>query len=380
VCHNDKEYTKKIKLSTYFGHELFLRTPEAKLIIDYDKDYKFIGKEFVRGFEVEYNYLNMKKDLPRDYSKTVNLTDDVEKGVKMFFDHIKEVLCSGFEHEYKNVIRFLASSCAGHKVKFCLVVQSLQEQCGKGTVFNFMLDLLGKRMHKTSSCEEVVTYTKNMEGCTLINLDEVPVTGTIKTFQDTMKSLITEDTFNCRAMYQQGYSQKNTFNIILTSNNNCVLLSQSNNVRYYVPTCSNKYAGNQHKEYFKKIHSYLKRDDIKIAIFQEFMRIYEEEVKPNNWLMPENNNTEAGKVKIIEALPKIIRFIKTDYLMKGQDLNETCAELLDEYKRKYPSENPHISTFGYNLGLLNITAKRIINNDFNGRKYIKPYAELNIGL
>ena len=36
VCHNDKEYTKKIKLSTYFGHELFLRTPEAKLIIDYD--------------------------------------------------------------------------------------------------------------------------------------------------------------------------------------------------------------------------------------------------------------------------------------------------------------------------------------------------------
>jgi len=217
----------------------------------------------------------------------------------------------------------------------------LQEQAGKGTVFNFMLDLLGKRMHKTSSCEEVVTYTKNMEGCTLINLDEVPVTGTIKTFQDTMKSLITEDTFNCRAMYQQGYSQKNTFNIILTSNNNCVLLSQSNNVRYYVPTCSNKYAGNQHADYFKKIYSYLNREDVKVAIFQEFMRIYEEEVKPNNWLMPENNNTQAGKVKIIEALPKIIRYIKTEYLMKGQGLDETCADLLDEYKRKYPSENPH---------------------------------------
>ena len=239
-----------------------------------------------------------------------------------------------------------------------------------------MHDLLGERMYKTSSMEDVTQYTKNFEGCTLVYLDEVPVAGSIMSFQDSMKSLISEEKFNCRAMHQQGYSQQNTFNLILTSNNNCVLLTQSNNVRYYVPTCSNKYAGNEHADYFNKIYSYLKREDVKLAIFQEFMRTYEEEVKPINWLMPENNHTEAGKVKIIESLPKSVKFIKSEYLMKGLDLNETCNDLFDEYKRKHPSEKIHITTFGYNLGLLDITSKRIMNKEFNGRKYIKSYAEL----
>jgi hypothetical protein len=286
------------------------------------------------------------------------------------------VLCSGYEHEYETVVRFLASSCAGHKVKFCLVLQTFKEQAGKGSVLNFMAELLGKRMHKTSSCEEVVKFSKNFEGRTLINLDEVPVAGSIKEFQDVMKSLITENTFNCRAMHKQGYQQQNTFNVIFCSNNNCVLLTQSNNARYYVPTCSDKYAGNVHKPYFDKLHKYLKNEDVKVAIFQEFMRIYEEEVKPIDWRTPTNNVTEAGKLKIIEALPKIIKFIKNDYLFKGHDIDETCSGLLDEYKRKYPSDNPHPNVFGYNLGLLNITAKRIQNKTFNGRKYIMDYATL----
>lgn len=373
---NGKEYTKKIKLSSYFGHELFLMTPEAKLIIDYNKDYKFIGTEYIRGFEVEYSYLNMKKDLPRDYLKPIKMSDDVNTGVELFFNHIKEVLCSGYEHEYTIVTRFLASSCAGHKLKFCLIVQTLQEQAGKGTVFNYMAELLGKRMYKTSSCEEVVSYTKNFEGCTLINLDEVPVSGSIKHFQDSMKSLVSEEKFYCRAMHQQGYPQDNTFNLILTSNNNCVMLTQSNNVRYYIPTCSNKYAGNKHKAYFDKLYSYIKREDVKIAIFQKFMKIYEEDIKPTDWKFPESNNTEAGKVKIIEALPRIVKYIKTAYLLKGNNIDKSCAGLLEEYIHNNPSDKPSSTTFGYNLGLLNIVAKRVKNKSFDGRRYIMSYADL----
>jgi hypothetical protein len=273
-----KTISKEMCISSYFDTDLFLNTNETRLTIDYEKDIKFRKKEFIRGFEVEYNYLNMKRDLPRDYKQKITMKTEIKEGVEMFFNHMKEALCSGYENEYEVVKRFFASSAVGHKLKFALFFQTLKEQTGKGTVLNFLNELFGERMYKTASCEEVTNYNKNFEGRTLVNLDEVA--GSFKTYQDTLKSLITEPTFACRQMMRQPYPQKNTFNIVLCSQNNAILLSQQNNVRYYVPTTSSKYAGN--KEYFDKLHGYLKREDIKIAIFQEFVRIYEEEIKPEN--------------------------------------------------------------------------------------------------
>jgi hypothetical protein len=232
---NGKEKTVDMSLKAYFGHELFLKTYETKLIIDYSKDFKYIGSQYIKGFEVKYSYLNMKKNLPRNYDKIIPSTEENKKAVKMFFDHIKTIICSDDDDEYETTIKFLASSCVGHKVKFSLIWQS-KEQTGKGTVLNFMNDLLGKRMVKTSSIENVERYTKIFEGASLINLDELPISGTSKTLQDVLKALITEPKFDCRAMFNQSYSQNNTFNIIITSNNNSISLTQSNNIRYFVNT------------------------------------------------------------------------------------------------------------------------------------------------
>ena len=49
----------------------------------------------------------------------------------------------------------------------------------------------------------------------MINLDEMPCQSNNKGLQDSLKSLITEPTFNCREMFNQSYVQKNTFNIIV---------------------------------------------------------------------------------------------------------------------------------------------------------------------
>jgi hypothetical protein len=50
-----------------------------------------------------------------------------------------------------------------------------------------------------------------------------------KAIGDKLKSLITEPFFDCRTMHQTGYLQKNTFNIIITANNNAITLTQTNN-------------------------------------------------------------------------------------------------------------------------------------------------------
>jgi hypothetical protein len=326
---NGKEKTIDLSLKSYFGHELFLKTPETKLTIDYNQDYKFTSVDYIKGFDVEINNLNMKKDLPRNYNKVVELTEENKKGVKMFFDHIKNVICSGDLTEYDTVKKFFASCCVGHKLKFALLWQS-KEQTGKGTVLNFINELLGKRMVKTSSIENVERYTKIFEGASLINLDELPVSGTSKTLQDTLKALITEPTFDCRAMFNQGYIQKNTFNIVITSNNNCISLTQTNQIRYYVNTISEQYIGKD--EYFKELYKYINKEDIKILIFQEFIKIFNEEVKPNNWIGTNLTPTTAGKLKRLEALPPFYKYIKETYILNGLGIDDKCSDFIQQYQ------------------------------------------------
>jgi spore coat polysaccharide biosynthesis protein SpsF (cytidylyltransferase family) len=68
-----------------------LKTNDTKLTIDYNKDFKFIESIYKRGFEVKYNFLNMKKDLPRDYSKELKYNDEIKDGVKLFFTILRKL-------------------------------------------------------------------------------------------------------------------------------------------------------------------------------------------------------------------------------------------------------------------------------------------------
>ena len=147
-----------------------------------------------------------------------------KKEIKLINDHILNVWCSGNESMNEYCLNFLAHSVAGHKVRTCLYLQS-KERSGKGVILNLFKSMLRDRMCKTSSAETVVKYTKPFEGCCLVNLDEVPVQGSYKDYQDKLKSLITEPKFQSRAMYQMGIERPNTFNIILTTNNDAVSLT-----------------------------------------------------------------------------------------------------------------------------------------------------------
>ena len=120
--------------SFYYLNILTLKTNDTKLTIDYNKDFKYIESIYKRGFEVKCNFLNMKKDLLRDYAKELKPKNEIKDGAKLFFNHIKEIICSNDDDdEYDTIIKFLASSCAGHKVRIALIWNSL-EQSGKGSV------------------------------------------------------------------------------------------------------------------------------------------------------------------------------------------------------------------------------------------------------
>jgi len=370
-CVNNKGKDINVPLRDYFESSKFLTTPETKLTIDYKEPIKYLKDEFIRGFTVKYNYLNFKKELPVDYTQEIKETEDLKESVDMFFKHIKEVLCSNNDYEYDIVCKFFASCCVGHKVKFCLYLEDMKNQTGKGTVVNKILEILGDRAYKTSSIEQIETYTKQFEGRCLINLDEIPVNGVSKTFQDKMKGLITEDYFDCREMYNSPYSQKNTFNLLLTSNNSSISLTQTNQKRYFMPTISDKYQNN--KEYFQNLHKKINRPEVNILIFQRFMRIYETEIKPENWIGNCLRETEAVINKSINALPHFYKWLKTHFLCCKEGLDIECNKFFEDYAT-ISNDKTSPNKLSRYLTDVGVDVKRITGS--SKRKYIISYEEL----
>ena len=235
-------------------------------------------------------------------------------------------------------------------------------------------------MVKTSSVENVEKYTKIFEGASLVNLDELPISGTSKTLQDTMKALITEPKFDCRAMFNQAYSQDNTFNFVITSNNNCILLTQTNQIRYYVNTINESYIGK--KEYFDELHNKINNEDVKILIFQEFVKIFNEKVKPTNWIGNDLKPTKAGQIKRIEALPPFYKWIKETYLLKGVGIDEKCSDLFSSYKKSNSLDKTTQNKLARYLHDLGISMKEVKKTNDEGkqvrecRKYVMPFETL----
>lgn len=373
---NDKKIIKEISLRQYFENEIFLNSPEAKITINYDKEYKYTQYDDVRGFKIPYVYLNMKKNLPRDYNKKLPETEFIKIGVQKFFHHIKDIICSNNEKEYEVVIKFLACCIVGVKVKICLYWQS-HEQSGKGTVLNIINKILGDRMEKTNSIESIEKYTKAFEGKTLLNFDELPIANSsTKLLQDRLKSLITEPLFDCRGMYSANYIQKNTFNLVITTNNNAINLSQNNNVRYYVNSISNKWCVGddekkleEKKKHFDELYNYFDNEDVLIGIYQEFIKIYDEKVKPTKWTGAYEEKTQGNINKMLEAMPNFYKYIKKTYLLNKQDINIKCSELLEEYNFSSKS-NLSAQKLGEYMSDLGAIVKDVRNSTGRYRKYV----------
>ena len=117
----------------------------------------------------------MGKPIPYFISnKDIGITESIENDVKLITDHILNVLSSGNKEECEYILNFIDCTFEGRKLRKAIYWQSV-ERTGKGTLLNFINIILGKRMYKTSSTEDILKYTKPFEGCALLNFDELPI-------------------------------------------------------------------------------------------------------------------------------------------------------------------------------------------------------------
>jgi hypothetical protein len=139
----------------------------------------------------------------------------------------------------------------------------------------------------------------------------LPHCDNYKGLQDCLKGLITEPTFTCRDMYSTGYSQINSFNIIITTNNNAVSLTQNNKERYIICEIDESFKGNT--EYFKKVADAVNDENVRALFYNEMINLYKKLDHWNEDIAPE---TKFKRTKIIEALPTFYKYLKDTYIKK----------------------------------------------------------------
>lgn len=316
-------------------------------------------KVFVEG---DTKYINMAKR--RAITETIEVTEPLKADLKRVYDHIFNIWCSKNEEQYEWVLNFIACTFAGRKLRKA-IYSSCNEGSGRGSIINFLATILGDAMVKTESVETVTKYTKPFEGTLLVNLDEMPVDGSnFKSIADSCKSLITEPTFTCRDMYSVGYEQKNTFNMIITSNNDAIHLTQKNKRRYMVLDIDESRIGDT--VYFTSFNRLLARDDIKKGFYSDMMRRYETLGEWNEDNLPQS---KERKIKIMEALPKLYKFIKDEFILKKTDLDMKTSDFIQWYTTKTKDNMSNIK-IGKLLKQLKVTPIKINKNNNKTQYYV----------
>lgn len=361
--HTKKFEKEEISLKSYLKSTDFMNL-DYKPTIDFSTNDLVITKnKRIRGFDFKENYLNMAKPYNYDVllGKPIKQTKELKEAIGTIYDHIKTVLCNGEVDSFDYFLNFIACSFNGRKVRKALVLQS-KERTGKGIIINdFLKEVLGDRMYKTNSVESIMRYTKSFEGCCLINFDELPHCDNYKGLQDNLKGLITEPEFTCRDMYSSGYQQKNTFNILITTNNDAISLTQNNNSRYVCLDINESKIGDT--EYFKKLSKAMKYPNVLEQMYNDMRERFKTLDNWNEDVMP---FTETRKIKIIEALPQFYKYIKEQFILTNTDINCRTNDFLEEYRliTKDKTSNQKIGRMLSELGI-----KPIKNSNNNGYNY-----------
>ena len=368
--HTKKFEKEEISLISFLKSTEFMDL-DYKPIIDFTTDELIISKDKrIRGFTFKENYLNMAKPFNHDVitGNPIQQTPELKQNINLIYKHIKEVLCNNETKSYEYVLNFIACSFGGRKLRKALLLQS-KERTGKGMIINDVLKkILGDRMCKTNSTESILKFTKTFEGCCLLNFDELPHCDNYKGLQDCLKGLITEPKFACRDMWSTGYEQDNTFNIMITTNNDAINLTQNNNTKYICLDINESRIGDH--EYFDALKAAIKSNYVLEQFYNEMVKRFK---TLDNWNEDYAPLTNTTKVKIIEALPRLYKYIKEQFVLPQLDIDVNMKEFLTEYifitkDRTSPNK------IGRMLKEIGIESKKINNKE--GYKYIKSAKEL----
>lgn len=230
---NFKSKLKKIKVGFIIVKEKVVEINALKIIeesnnvdfITYDQFYFFLPNPssntfcFFRGYEYD-------------------LIDDPDfRKIKLFIDHIHNIICSGNVHIYNYIIQWLAYlfRFPNAKLSTAIVLTGMQGS-GKNTFTKTICKLLGPYANDNADLNHLIgEHNSSVLHKKLFICNEAKAFKSNRVFDDNkLKTLITEDSIDVNPKFRNVIHQENISNFIILSNNFAPLKLDKDDRRFLV--------------------------------------------------------------------------------------------------------------------------------------------------
>jgi len=145
----------------------------------------------------------------------------------------------------------------------------------------------------------------------LINLNE-PSVGSLTTFADKNKRLITDNTINIEAKGENTFSTKNTLWQIITTNNDNIIALSATERRYFLIQCKDTFIGKS--EHFVQLYDAIANDEALMDFYLFLKQIRNPEFKYIKYTGYINENKTFYHKQMVQSNISPLWGLITDYL------------------------------------------------------------------
>jgi len=263
-------------------------------------------------------------------------TDDEKKGIKLMWDHVKNIICSGNVQVYEFVRKWFSHVATGRKMTVALFLKSKQG-AGKGTFTEFFFkDVMGMDIVFMASDPNCVIgrFNGQLKGKLMLILEEMRAmnVGEWSAVNDKLKNLITDSTTNYEDKYATATLGENHLSVVILSNNDCIKLPYDDR-RYLVVDISNEKIGDI--EYFDTLHHYTKHTEgFGEAFYWDCVDYAESTSEWKEYKDILNISSETKTDIVIKHMDAVYKFVKNEFLLKQKGMNIFLKDLTNAYNAK----------------------------------------------
>ena len=178
----------------------------------------------------------------------------VQGDCSLYLEHIKNIVCSGNEEQYKFVLIWLADAVQNLRTRtgVALCIRGKQGT-GKGVFVSHFGKLFGQHYLQINGDEPLVTnFNSELTKKSILFADEVIFAGDHKT-ANKLKGFITEPTMRVEYKGVEAFTMPNYLRLIIASNNDWVTNVEKSDRRYFILTIDDSKIKNY--KYFNAIQA-----------------------------------------------------------------------------------------------------------------------------
>ena len=338
-----KAYITKYFFPLTTGNHAFLKDGKYEIM-----PHEVLTRVYMNRFSKDYKifYMNVydkivtpvyKLNKPVLYDDNLNLCTQLpeakpfkslpkkdQEGAMLYFDYMKEVLCSGKEPLYKHLMGWSANVCKGVKNDAALSLKTNAQGVGKSTYPQMMmLYVLPKDLTLESPSEPLkCKFNSILGGKIFVAFEELESvsSGEWIAMSNVLKRQITSPLITLEGKGTNSYETDNLNNYCLLSNHD----TQDDGRRFFVLDISTHRKGD--RAYWTKLYNTCFNKDVGYAIY-----CYLREYDTNNFVPQDFPETASKLSSISKRLDNVYNFLKYEFVLKNKDINMSLTEIMEYY-------------------------------------------------